>query len=95
MADLDDLGEVAELREAVIERRRLRGGRRRNVRDEYIRPIVDAQVRPPRLLSPPPLRPPRLRSLPAGCPGCGALLFCWGWPAAPRRRPAFLSTAGP
>ncbi|KAL4852856.1 Chloroplast envelope membrane protein [Chlorella vulgaris] len=43
VADLDDSSEVAELREAVIERRRLRGGRRRNVRDEYIRPIVDAQ----------------------------------------------------
>lgn len=49
VADLDDSSEVAELREAVIERRRLRGGRRRNVRDEYIRPIVDAQVRQPAL----------------------------------------------
>ena len=37
------LPQVAELREAVIERRRMRGGRRRNVRDEYMRPIVDAQ----------------------------------------------------
>jgi hypothetical protein len=36
---------VAELREAVIERRRMRGGRRSKVRDEYMRPIVDAQVR--------------------------------------------------
>ena len=44
VADLDDITEVAELREAVIERRRLRGGRRSKVRDEYMRPIVDAQV---------------------------------------------------
>ncbi|PSC69171.1 Chloroplast envelope membrane [Micractinium conductrix] len=43
IADLDDISEVAELREQVIERRRLRAGKRRNVRDEYIRPIVDAQ----------------------------------------------------
>jgi hypothetical protein len=44
VADLDDTTEVAELREAVIERRRMRGGRRSKVRDEYMRPIVDAQV---------------------------------------------------
>ena len=37
--------QVEELREAVIERRRMRAGRRSKVRDEYIRPIVDAQVR--------------------------------------------------
>ncbi|PRW20451.1 Chloroplast envelope membrane [Chlorella sorokiniana] len=43
VADLDDVSEVEELREAVIERRRMRGGRRSKVRDEYIRPIVDAQ----------------------------------------------------
>lgn len=29
----------------MIERRRMRAGRRSKVRDEYIRPIVDAQVR--------------------------------------------------
>ncbi|KAI7845727.1 hypothetical protein COHA_000643 [Chlorella ohadii] len=43
VADLDDVTEVEELREAVIERRRMRAGRRSKVRDEYIRPIVDAQ----------------------------------------------------
>ena len=36
--------QVEELREAVIERRRMRAGRRSKVRDEYIRPIVDAQA---------------------------------------------------
>lgn len=44
VADLDDVSEVAELREAVIERRRMRAGRRSKVRDEYMRPIVDPQV---------------------------------------------------
>lgn len=42
VADLDDSIEVAELREQVIERRRARAGRRTVVRDEYLRPIVDA-----------------------------------------------------
>lgn len=46
---------MAELREQVIERRRLRAGKRRNVRDEYIRPIVDAQVLLLRLPLPLPL----------------------------------------
>lgn len=41
VADLDDEGEVAELREQIIERRRARRGRRTRVRDEYLRPIVD------------------------------------------------------
>ena len=40
--DLDDDEEVAELRESIIERRRARRGRRTRVRDEYLRPIVDA-----------------------------------------------------
>jgi hypothetical protein len=42
VADLDDDGDVAELREAVIARRQARRGRRTRVRDEYLRPIVDA-----------------------------------------------------
>lgn len=42
IADLDDIIEVAELREKIIERRRARQGRRKIVRDEYLRPIVDA-----------------------------------------------------
>lgn len=42
VADLDDTDEVAELREQVLERRKARRGRRRVVRDEYLRPIVDA-----------------------------------------------------
>lgn len=41
VADLDDSEEVAELREAVIRRRRSRRGERSKVRDEYLRPIVD------------------------------------------------------
>lgn len=40
--DLDDDDEAAELRESIIERRRARRGRRTKVRDEYLRPIVDA-----------------------------------------------------
>ena len=42
VADLDDSEELAELREAVIRRRRSRRGERSKVRDEYLRPIVDA-----------------------------------------------------
>jgi hypothetical protein len=42
VADLDDDEELAELREKVIRRRRSRMGERSNVRDEYLRPIVDA-----------------------------------------------------
>ena len=42
VADLDDDEEVAELREKVIRRRRSRMGERSKVRDEYLRPIVDA-----------------------------------------------------
>jgi hypothetical protein len=41
VTDLDDSEEVAELREAVIRRRRSRMGERSTVRDEYLRPIVD------------------------------------------------------
>lgn len=41
--DLDDEDEVAELREQVLERRKARAGQRSRVRDEYMRPIVDAQ----------------------------------------------------
>lgn len=41
--DLDDEEDVAELREQIIERRRRRQGKRSRVRDEYLRPIVDAQ----------------------------------------------------
>jgi len=41
VTDLDDSEEVAELREAVIRRRRSRRGERSTVRDEYLRPIVD------------------------------------------------------
>jgi hypothetical protein len=40
--DVDDGGDVAELREEVLARRRARGGKRSRVRDEYLRPIVDA-----------------------------------------------------
>lgn len=43
VVDLEDVEELAELREAVIERRRQRRGKRSNVRDEYLRPIVDPQ----------------------------------------------------
>lgn len=42
VTDLDDSEELAELREAVIRRRRSRRGERSKVRDEYLRPIVDA-----------------------------------------------------
>jgi hypothetical protein len=81
VADLDDSSEVAELREAVIERRRMRGGRRRNVRDEYIRPIVDAQVRPgcaeQRIL----LLLGRRRR-PARCRGACTVSICWLAPSS-------------
>lgn len=43
VADLDDVAEIAQLRDQVIERRRSRAGKRRKVRDEYLRPIVDAE----------------------------------------------------
>ncbi|GAB4815193.1 hypothetical protein N2152v2_002239 [Parachlorella kessleri] len=41
--DLDDEDDMAELKEQIIERRRRRQGKRTRVRDEYLRPIVDAQ----------------------------------------------------
>lgn len=43
IADLDDEEDIAELREQVIRRRQERRGKRTKVRDEYLRPIVDAQ----------------------------------------------------
>lgn len=41
--DLDDEDDIAELKEQIIQRRIRRAGKRSRVRDEYLRPIVDAQ----------------------------------------------------